>query len=619
MRNVASRLLVLGLQVLTVLGLQAGTITVENKEPDTVTVTVRQNGTTKDSRSFAANETFTFNSGNITAGVDCEIRYTYTGVTRTAGTWPEGAGNAQIPSSRFNIRVINNTGSAVDPRVRRNGAEVNNWADIAPGGSAETGAPGWSDFWFGGGGTYTVRNAYNSTDANPTIGLATADYVQGFGATPGQMVFTFGSATYDVTRCIKNQYLNDVWGVWWRDGVQVYREKIPPGQTVCKTWSESAGVSHSYAEFVEFWVTTTDGQGNLNSDLVSQTAGALNANTGSQATNNYNGPALPAGTTAGPIAQSNFVGSGSSAALGFTNTNLGGGASEGTSQAGFNGVISAVNASADKITGAVITTGDKIVDALGGFGNGTNNVFVSVTNTLSVTNIGDTNLVTRWDAWTNAGEASRATFGNVTNLVTTLPTHESIATGQGTLSDFEGLATGPSVGTGSAGNWVIAAGGYSFDLNPMNHPDVAALMIATKGWVRFLVYFVFVLAVFKRLDAVMAESMTTEQTRIPNVQVLGNSVGAIAAPAYVALVATLMLAVLAGLLVIAQSYGAAFTFLGTDPFAGASGPVGMSVWLANQCLPLDTIVALSFAFLGVLWQSRSILWASQIVIRLLVA
>jgi len=622
MRNVARRLLVLGVQILTVLGLQAGTITVQNLEPDTVDVAVRQNGTTKDSRSFASQETYTFNTGNITAGVDCEIRYTYTGVTRIAGTWSEGSSNAKIPSSRFNIRVINNTGSAIDPRVRRNGTQVSDWADIASGGSSETSAPGWSDFWYGGGGTYTVRNAYNSTDANPTAGLATVDYVQGFGASPGQMVFTFGSATYDVTRCIKNQYLSDVWGIWWRDGVQVYREKIAPGRTVCKTWTESAGVSHFYAEFVEFWLTTTDADGNLSSELVNQTAGTLNANTTSQGTNNYNGPALGGGETIAPIAQTNFTGGGTLAAVGFTNQNLGGGASEGTSQAGFNGIISAVNASADKISGAVITSSDKIVEALGGFGGGTNVVNVSVTNALTITNMGDTNLISRWDAWSNRGASIEAALFNATNYTTQAADAE--ATGVRATLDAMGFPSGlpiPATPGGGPDAWTVSVGGYTFNLDPVSHPLVGPLMTFVRSCLVYLMLALYAVAVFKRLDEASHQTMLATQTRIPSIQILGNSVGWLSSPLLLALVSTTLVAVPTALLVIWQADANVAGFasgIGSLVSSG-SGPVGMALRLAWAVIPFETLFTLLGSWFLVMVQSRTIVWIASLIIRLIPA
>jgi len=613
----------LGVQILIAASLHAGTITIENLEPDTVDVTLRQSGVVKvGGESFAAGQTRTITHANLTSGVDIEVRYTYEGTTRTAGTWAEGSSTGKIPSSRFKIKVINNTGAAVDPRIRRNGAQVNDWVDIAPGGTSETAAPGWSDFWFGGFGTYTVRNAYTGTDANPTAGFPTADYVQGFTAQPGLMVFTFGSGTYEVTRCIKNQYLSDVWGKWFRNGVQMHLVKIAPGQTVCKTFVETAGVPAAFAEFVEYWVTGTDENGALSSELLSQAAGTLAASTANIGTNNYNGPALPSGTTAGPIAQSNFVGSGSSAALGFTNVNLGGGASEGTSQAGFNGVISAVNAGADKITGAVITTGDKIVDALDGFGGGTNVVNVSVTNALTITNMGDTNLITRWDAWSNRGASIEAALFNATNYTTQAADAE--ATGVRATLDAMGLPGGlpiPSTPGGGPDSWTITVGNYTFNLDPVTHPLVGPLIVFIRGCIVYLMLGIYTVSVFKRLDEASHQTMTAMQTHVPNIQVMGNSVGWLSSPILLALVSTTLVSVPTALLALwqADSEVAAFSGgVGTLISVG-SGPVGMALRLAWAVIPFETMFTLIGSWFLVMVQSRTIVWIASLIIRLIPA
>jgi len=603
------------------LAAHAGTITVENLDADTVTVLVRQNGTTKTSGDVAAFSTYTFNAGVIDTGVAIEIRYTYQGVTRTAGTWAEGSSDAKIPSSRFRIRVINNTASAVNPLIRRNGSTVNDWGTLAAYSTTETSVNGWSDFWFGGPGTYTVRNGINSTDANPTGGLATGDYVQGFGVAPGVMIFTFGSATYQVTRCIRNNHTGFVNMYWERDGVTVRTEyAVPPGVTVCHTYNETAGTSHNYREQVQVMVTQVnpDGSHSLVSNI--ETTGELNNNGGqSTGTGDYAGPDLPSNGTRSPIAQTNFTGG--NGVVGFTNQNLSGGSSEGTLQAGFNAVIAADNANTDRVVSAVTAAGEGIEGALGNL-SFTNPVTVNITNNITLTNLGDgTNLITRWDAWSNAGAAVGALASSATNYATKEADVESSGV-RGVLENFgfpSGLPAPSLPGTGGAADWQVTVGSYTFNLDPVTHPLFGPLLAFLRNIVLYVMLGLYAVIVFRRLDECSQDIHGATQLRVPHVTVMGNTVGWASSPVLITVVSTLIVGVPTALLAIWQADPSVSTFAGgiASVFASASGPAAMAVRLADSVIPLDSLVTLVGSWFVVMMQSRVIVFIASFVMRLL--
>jgi len=619
----------LGVQVLTALCSYGGTITVENLEPDTVNVIIRQGGTSKAAADVGAGASYEFNTGNITDDVDCEVRYTYSGSTRTAGTWPEGSTTAQIPSSRFVLRVINNTAVAVTPSFSRNGTTQFQWGSIAAYTTGDSASPHYSDFWYGGPGTWEVfMHDSPFTEANPTAGLASSSYIQGFGAAPGVMIFTFGDASYLVTRCIKNNHSGAATFIWERDSVVARTEyNVPPGHTVCHVYTETAGTSHNYREQVQMVTTTLneDGSLSLGSDL--QTVGTLNNNGGTiGATNSVAGPSLAQGSSFGSIAQSNYLSGGASAPVGFTNVNFGGGASEGSLQAGFNGLITANGANTDRIVGAVTDAKTGIVGAINSLGS--NDVVVSVTNllsltnSLSVTNFGDTNLANRWDAWSNAGVAVVASIGNGTNYASI----ETFAEDTGVRADLEAMGfpdglpvPGPQGSMHSA--WVINIMGYTFDLDPVTHPIVGPLLTFLRGCIVYLMLGIYTATIFKRLDEASHQTMLATQTRIPAINVMGNSVGWASSPLLLALVSTTLVAVPSALLVIWQAdsnvdgfHSGASTLLN-----GGTGVVGMALYLAWAVIPFETLFTLLGGWFLVMVQSRTIVWMATFIIRLIPA
>jgi len=593
----------------------AAVVTVYNDDEVSVDAYVQRNGSTYTSTVTIASKT-SYDFPDPTSSGTIQVKYNV--YSASAVNAVRDSVGWYVPNHSYTLRFINASGADWTPRIMINGSQVDVWGVVANGAEVSNVRHYWT-----GSGTLTVRKLGPNTLASPSGGYWLADSVPvARGATKPTFIFVGGGEVYKVTRCIENFYLSEVKGTWYRDGVAVRRENIPPGGRVCHTYDEYGFTPHTYNETIAWWLTRLE-DGELVGELVEQTVGTDygNSTTLGGSTNVVAATTPPGGGQT--VWSTNFASTSSNAPIRFTETNLVGGLTEGTAQAGFNALISAENTAAQSIVAAIGDAKNGIVAAvnaidIGGSG-GTNVVNVNVTNLLTLTNIGDTNLVSRWDAWTNAGELARSQSHALTNLANTVPTHEGIATGQGTLTDIEGLVTAPTVSTGSAGDWTVSVAGYSFDLNPMNHPDVAALMVACKGWVRWLVYFLFVLAVFKRLDQCIGEGMLTQQGRVPNVQVLGNSVGATLAPVYVTVIATALLGLLAALLTLAQASNVAFLAISADPFSGAGGAVGMGVWLANQCLPFDTIIGLGIGYLIIIWQSRGILWGTQLVIRLLLA
>jgi len=599
------------LQVLTLLVLasvaQAGNLTVINQDSIGHNPRIKKNGVVVWTPGVVAAEaTGNFTDSIIDTGtITGEV--TYNGRTyQMSGSFSGGSGTLTIVNMRFYASIQNNLSVADSPKIFINGVLNHSWGSL-PAGTSGTGNYTWWDF---GNATFTVKQS-NNTLGIPNAGYSIGDYVGGL-----TMSFYLGSSSYNITRCIRNQYLSPVTGKWYRDGVLVYREEIPAGQSVCKTFAESSG-SHTFEEYIDWWLNTMI-DGELSGELVEQAVGSSVLSGANTNTYDIASPPLPAGSTSSPIAQTNFLTGGYGNVVGFTNTALGGTASEGTLQAGLNSLVVSGSAGTEKIVAAVNQARDGIVSAI--WANGSNGINVNITNGFAFTNMGDTNLSARWDVWTNRGAVTEGNLGALPNLPGTVTSHESIGTGQSSFGDLVAVVPGsgasPVAGTAP---WSLDVAGFTVDLNPANHELFGPLLTQVKSWVRFLVYFVFCFAVFRRLDAIVGEGMLTQQGRAPNVQVLGNSVGMAAAPAYLAAIATALVALVAGVVTIAQAQGVAFAVLGTDPFAGASGPIALGVGLAYFSLPLDTIITLALAYLVIFWQSRSLLWGTQIVIRLMLA
>jgi hypothetical protein len=165
-------------------------------------------------------------------------------------------------------------------------------------------------------------------------------------------------------------------------------------------------------------------------------------------------------------------------------------------------------------------------------------------------------------------------------------------------------------------NWVVAVpylGVGSIDLNPMHLAWVAALAAFMRSAIKW-VCFVSMLGVnsaslLQALNNLGAARQTESPVRLPLVGVATALVSA-------GIITSAMLAVP---LFAAVKFIGYLSVMATNPFAGASGILAVSVWLADQFFPLAVIVSCAVAIYTFRILLSSIVWGVQTIIRFVVA
>jgi hypothetical protein len=167
-------------------------------------------------------------------------------------------------------------------------------------------------------------------------------------------------------------------------------------------------------------------------------------------------------------------------------------------------------------------------------------------------------------------------------------------------------------------------GNYTIDCNPMDNPNVADL----AGWFRNLMEWViglgFVGLVLRDgMEATRAVFMSP-QGQFPKLEILGNSVGwSLAAVYIVALIAALVAVPFA--VVTWFSVGATgqmwWQQVAVNPFSGngVGAAVSLSLWLADQFLPMSYIVSSALYYISFRFALGGIVTVAATIVRALMA
>jgi len=593
---------VLGVSLLTSQA-YAGTLTLRNNEPVTVQAKWKANGTTIYTDNIPANSevTKTDSAFDSPAALTGSYVHPSSGVTFNGCNTVTSGGTVILPSTRFHLIGENNTGATrTGVKIKRNGTTIITIGTLTAGTGFDD--PLFTMEQYGGAGTLTVTDDGGAW--LPVAGYASSAYVRGCNESGGTMTFTVVAGTTNVTRSVTNNYGASLKVTFYRDGVLQDTQYINAGEVASYTHVVATPGSYVFREDANFLTLSVNGDGNLEPVYTSGGEIATGSGPGGSTVTPANLPDQPPKLNAGDLITGGSINWGTNSPTGA--------ATEGSFQAGTEGVIKAIK---DNTAG--------IVAALDGLTNSVNvsvSNAVSVTNALTITNIGDTNLVERWDYQTNRGAQIEAAVGNATNYAQMSNNIPQIGTSLAVVDSINANAM-TTPGSVSTGPWLITIAGMTIDANPVNSALFGPLISSVKEWIRYLILGLYTWAVFRRLDDVLSKAQLPQQARIPQVTIFGNNVGAALATVVVTTLATLMVTIPTVLLGLWQGDANVATFIssGSTLFTGAAGPVQMAVGLFEAFVPLDTLFTCIVSLFVVYVKSRAILWLSSMIIRFLIA
>jgi len=145
---------------------------------------------------------------------------------------------------------------------------------------------------------------------------------------------------------------------------------------------------------------------------------------------------------------------------------------------------------------------------------------------------------------------------------------------------------------GPAGGMVA----YSFDMNPMDYPDIVDLAAFVRKVMTWVVGIGFLLKIIGDISAAVGQMMSTAQGQVPRITVLGNTVGWVAAGVYLIGIVAVLIGV--PLLVVTYLTSSGFgpsvwSQIQTNPFSSSGYGAAMigALWLADKFVPLYFVVA----------------------------
>jgi hypothetical protein len=167
-------------------------------------------------------------------------------------------------------------------------------------------------------------------------------------------------------------------------------------------------------------------------------------------------------------------------------------------------------------------------------------------------------------------------------------------------------------------------GTYTIDCNPMDNSDVADF----AGWFRsvmeWLVGLGFIGMVLKDGTSATRTALLTPQGQFPKLTVLGNSIGWPLAAVYVV---AIVAAIAAVPFAVVTWFSAGSTGqmwwqeIAVNPFSGAGvgRAVGLSLWLADQFLPMSYIVSSALYYIAFRFTLNGVVTVAATVVRALMA
>ncbi|HUD48388.1 MAG TPA: hypothetical protein VMR33_16260 [Candidatus Baltobacteraceae bacterium] len=167
-------------------------------------------------------------------------------------------------------------------------------------------------------------------------------------------------------------------------------------------------------------------------------------------------------------------------------------------------------------------------------------------------------------------------------------------------------------------------GSYAIDCNPMDNSDIADFASWFRNVMEWLVGLGFVGMVLRDGTEATRTAILTPQGQFPKLTVLGNSIGwplaAVYIVAIVAAIAAVPFAVVTWFSV--GSTGAMWwQEIAVNPFSGAGvgRAVGLSLWLADQFLPMSYIVSSALYYIAFRFTLNGVVTVAATIVRALMA
>lgn len=179
----------------------------------------------------------------------------------------------------------------------------------------------------------------------------------------------------------------------------------------------------------------------------------------------------------------------------------------------------------------------------------------------------------------------------------------------------------PGNGAASLELFVVNAGGYTFDMNPMRISGFSSLAAMVKTFLTWAITIAYFLAVWREVHQYIRAMPMVNQTQSPQVDILGNSAGTLAGIPYAAIMTVVLLTVPSACIAI-LSNGNLLGRLGENPleaWAANAGPVGAGYTLAAHFIPFGVLFANLVLYFVSTFAIGAVFLVASIVIRYFVA
>jgi hypothetical protein len=183
---------------------------------------------------------------------------------------------------------------------------------------------------------------------------------------------------------------------------------------------------------------------------------------------------------------------------------------------------------------------------------------------------------------------------------------------------------------GSPGNLLTISfdlpgiGTYTIDCNPMDNADVADFASWFRGVMEWLVGVGFIGMVLRDGTQATRTTLLTPQGQFPKLTVLGNSIGWPLAAVYIVAIVAAMAAVPFAIVTwfsVGSTGQMWWQQIAVNPFSGqgVGRAVGLSLWLADQFLPMSYIVSSALYYIAFRFTLNGVVTVAATIVRALMA
>jgi hypothetical protein len=233
-------------------------------------------------------------------------------------------------------------------------------------------------------------------------------------------------------------------------------------------------------------------------------------------------------------------------------------------------------------------------------------------------------------AYTNLGVGAYSTnpadiVGYASNVLAGPVNESMLSYGQTASTAAANVSVGGSPGSLLTISFELPGiGTYTIDCNPMDNSDVADFASWFRNVTEWLVGLGFIGMVLKDGTNATRTALLTPQGQFPKLTVLGNSIGWPLAAVYVV---AIVAAIAAVPFAVVTWFSAGSTGqmwwqeIAVNPFSGAGvgRAVGLSLWLADQFLPMSYIVSSALYYIAFRFTLNGVVTVAATVVRALVA